>query len=296
MPAHAPPEGTAWRGGRLDRKAGPPELLFGHMYEDSGVELVAFRPGGRVFCIASAGCTAFDLAARGDDVTAVDVNPAQVEYVRGRTRGEPPQAGQVDRRLARARRFAPAIGWRRDALEHFCALTDCDAQLEFWRRRLDTRGLRVALAAMFSPLHLRRAYAAPFVAVLPERFDRTIRLRLERGFARHANASNPHVAALLLGRPRPTTPTPLRLETADAVEFLESAAPASFEAFSLSNILDGADEHYEERLWAAVRRAAVPGGVAILRSLGEPAGEEQARRAAEERALIWGSITVERLP
>src|SRR5687768_12321771 len=82
MPASPKPDATAWRRGRIDRRAGPPELLFGRMYEDSAVELGAFEPGGRVFCIASAGCTAFDLAGRGDDVTAVDINPAQVEYVR----------------------------------------------------------------------------------------------------------------------------------------------------------------------------------------------------------------------
>ena len=66
MPA---PE-TPWEGGRIDRRTGGPELLFGQMYEDSAVELEAFEPGGRIFCIASAGCTSFDLAARGDEAMA----------------------------------------------------------------------------------------------------------------------------------------------------------------------------------------------------------------------------------
>ena len=74
-------EASPWRRGRLAARAGQPELLFGRMYEDRAIELEAFAAGGRVFCIASAGCTAFELAARGDDVTAVDVNPAQVSYV-----------------------------------------------------------------------------------------------------------------------------------------------------------------------------------------------------------------------
>jgi S-adenosylmethionine:diacylglycerol 3-amino-3-carboxypropyl transferase len=265
------------------------------MYEDSAVELEAFEPGGRVFCIASAGCTAFDLAARGDDVTAVDVNPAQVEYVRRRAAGEPPQSGKVDRWLGRLRRLAPALGWSRDALEHFCSLAEPEAQLDFWRRRLDTRRLRIALAAAFSPLRLRSVYAAPFVAALPDRFDRALRLRFERGFGRHPNASNPHAAALLLGRPRLTTPAALRLRTADAAEFLERCPRGSFDAFSLSNVLDGAGDRYAQQLFAAVHRAAAPGAVAIVRSLGEPANEHQARRAADDRALIWGSITVEHL-
>jgi S-adenosylmethionine:diacylglycerol 3-amino-3-carboxypropyl transferase len=247
-----------------------------------------------VFCIASAGCTAFDLAERGDDVTAVDINPAQVEYVRARLRGEPPRRGKVDRWMGRLRRLAPALGWSRDALENFCRLAEPDEQLDFWRRRLDTRRLRIALAAAFSPLRLRRVYPAQFVAVLPDRFDRVLLLRLERGFARHPNASNPHAAALLLGRARLATPAALTLKTADAADFLERSERGSFDAFSLSNILDGADDRYAARLLAAVRRAASPGAVAILRSLGEPGDERQARRAADDRAFIWGSITVER--
>jgi S-adenosylmethionine:diacylglycerol 3-amino-3-carboxypropyl transferase len=293
MRALPTPDATAWRRGRLDRRVGPPELLFGWMYEDSAVELEAFEPGGRVFCVASAGCTAFDLARRGDDVTAVDINPAQVEYVRARLRGERPQEGKVDRWLGRLRRLAPALGWSRDALEHFCGLAEPDDQLDFWRRRLDTRRLRIALAAGFSPVRLRRVYPAPFVAVLPERFDRVLLRRFERGFARHPNASNPHAAALLLGRARAATPAPLTLQTADAVDFLERCERGSFDAFSLSNILDGADDRYAERLLGAVRRAAAPGAVAVLRSLGEPANERQAHDAAADRAFIWGSITVE---
>jgi S-adenosylmethionine:diacylglycerol 3-amino-3-carboxypropyl transferase len=294
MPGPAKAEPTAWYRGRLDRRTAPAELLFGWMYEDSGVELEAFEPGGRVFCIASAGCTAFDLAARGDDVTAVDVNPAQIEYLRARTRGEPARPGKVDRSLSRARRLAPAIGWSRDVREHFCNLADPPRQLEFWRRRLDTRRFRIALAAAFSPLRLRTAYAAPFVAAVPGRFDRVLRRRLERGFGRHPNASNPYAAALLLGRRPQKTPAALRLETAGAAEFLERCPRGSFESLSLSNILDGAGDRYSRRLHAAVRRAAAPGAIAILRSFAEPASAEHARHAADDRALIWGSITIER--
>jgi S-adenosylmethionine:diacylglycerol 3-amino-3-carboxypropyl transferase len=264
------------------------------MYEDSAVELTAFAPESRVFCIASAGCTAFDLAARGDDVTAVDVNPAQVEYVRRRLEGDAAERGTIDQRLDRLRRLAPALGWRRAVLERFCSLERPAAQLELWRSKLNTRRFRLALAAAFSPRWLGRAHATPFVAVLPPRFDLILRRRLERGFARHPNALNPYAAALLLGRPRETTPAPLTLVTADAAEFLEACPPRSFDAFSLSNILDGADEAYGARLFAAVRRAARPGAASILRSFREPAGGDEAERAADDRALIWGSIRVDR--
>ena len=53
---------TAWEAGRLDAGRGPPRVLFGRMYEDPEIEHAAFAPGGRVFCIASAGCTAMRLA------------------------------------------------------------------------------------------------------------------------------------------------------------------------------------------------------------------------------------------
>jgi S-adenosylmethionine:diacylglycerol 3-amino-3-carboxypropyl transferase len=265
------------------------------MYEDSALELTAFAPGSRVFCVASAGCTAFDLAGRGDDVTAVDINPAQTEYVRRRLAGEPPEQGTIDRWVNRLRRLAPALGWQRSVLERFCALEQPSAQLEFWRRHLDTRRLRLALAAAFGRRSLRRAVALPFLAVLPPRFDLIIRRRLERGFGRHPNARNPYVAALLLGRPREATPAPIHLVTADAAEFLERCPPRSFDGLTLSNILDGADDGYRLRLHAAVRRAAAPGAVVILRSFGEPGDDDEAARAAEDRSLIWGSIRVERL-
>jgi S-adenosylmethionine:diacylglycerol 3-amino-3-carboxypropyl transferase len=264
------------------------------MYEDSAVELTAFAPASRVFCIASAGCTAFDLAASGHDVTAVDVNPAQVDYVRRRLEGDAPKRGAIDQRLDRLRRLATALGWRRAVLERFCSLERPEAQLELWRSTLDTRRFRLALAAAFSPSWLRRVYGTPFVAVLPPRFDVILRRRLERGFGRHPNALNPYAALLLLGRPREAIPAPLTLVAADAAEFLESCAPRSFDAFSLSNILDGADEAYGARLFAAVRRAAGSGAVSMLRSFREPAGGDEAERAAEDRALIWGSIRVDR--
>ena len=265
------------------------------MYEDSSIELAAFAPGSKVFCIASAGCTAFDLAARGDDVTAVDVNPVQVEYVRRRLEGEPQQRGSVDRGLDRLRGFAPVLGWRRASLTGFCSFEETDEQLEFWRSHLDTRRFRSALRVAFSPAWLRRWYASPFLVVLPPRFDLVLRRRFERGFGLHPNSRNPYVAALFLGRPRDVVPARVDLVVADAVEFLEGCPPGSFDGFSLSNILDGSDKAYGSRLIAALRRAATPGALAILRSFREPAGDEDARRAADDRALFWGSLRIERL-
>src|SRR3954453_6226657 len=46
-------ESTPWSRGRIDGRPGPPQLLFGRMHEDWRVEASIFRPGGRIFCIAS---------------------------------------------------------------------------------------------------------------------------------------------------------------------------------------------------------------------------------------------------
>jgi Protein of unknown function (DUF3419) len=285
-------EPTAWARGRFDERPGPPELLFGQMYEDCSLELALFEPGSRVFCIASAGCTALALTARGDDVMAVDLNPAQVAYVEARAKGAPVREGRAEQGFKRLRRLGAIVGWSRPTLEAFCALDDPGDQLRFWRDRLDTRRFRAALAALLRPFVLRRAFARPFVEVIPSRFDRVLHARLERGFGRHANRGNPYAAQLLLGRHRAVPASTLTVAHADAAKFLEGCAPGSFNAFSLSNVLDGASPHYGERLLAAVQGAAAPGAVVVLRSFGEPRSEDEARRAADERSLIWGSVRV----
>src|SRR2546427_6895773 len=86
-------------------------LMFSRMFEDWSLEARLFPPGGRVFSIASAGCTAIALAARGHEVTAVDLNPAQVAFVRARLQGGASADGSVDRRMARGRRALRLVGW-----------------------------------------------------------------------------------------------------------------------------------------------------------------------------------------
>jgi Protein of unknown function (DUF3419) len=286
------PEPTAWARGRFDGRDGPPQLLFGQMYEDSSLELTLFEPGRRVFCIASAGCTALALAARGDEVTAVDLNPAQVAYVDARAKGAPAHEGRAEQGFRQLRRLGSLVGWDHQTLERFCVLDDPYDQLRFWRDRLDTRRLRAALAVFLRPLILRRVFAQPFVDVLPSRFDRILRARLERGFARHPNRGNPYAAQLLLGRRRAAPASTLTVAQGDAAEFLERCAQGSFHAFSLSNVLDGASLQYGERLLAAVHHAAAPGAVVILRTFGEPQSEDDARQAANEKSLIWGGVRV----
>ncbi len=288
-------EETAWARGRFDARAGPSRLLFGRMHEDAAIELGAFRPGGRVFCIASAGCTAMALSSR-HEVVAADLNPAQIAYVRRRLAGEPPSLGAAERLMALGRSFAPLVGWRRPLVRAFLDLSEPAEQLAFWRRHLDTRRFRFAMDTALSMSFLRLFYASDLLRVLPRAFGRVLRARMERGFARHPNRDNAH-ARLLLGGVSPAVPASpeagrIRLVHADAARCLEKEAPGSFDGFTLSNVLDGAAEAYRGRLLAAVRRAAAPGAVVVLRSFAEPADASPANRAAEDRSMLWGIVDV----
>lgn len=275
---------VAWGSGRL---------LFGRMYEDVSVELEVMPENGRIFCVASAGCTALALARSGRAVTAVDVNPAQVEYVRARAGGAPPRDGTVDRLLSALRALAPLAGWTPVLIRRFVALDETAEQLAFWRSRLDTRRFRAALATVLRPLTLRSIYAGELVASLPARFDTVLRRRLERGFGTHANRTNPYVRQLLLGeRALEAGPADVAVHCADAAAFLEAVPLASFDGLSLSNVLDGATPAYCARLAAAASRAAAPGAVIVVRTLAEPASPEEDAWAVRDRSFLWGAIRV----
>ena len=101
---------SSWQQGRLDRRAGPSQVLFGRMYEDPNIELKVFPAGSRVLCIASAGCTAMKLAPH-HEVVAVDINPAQLAYAERRFDGDPGVRGRAERIMDFARFFAPLAGW-----------------------------------------------------------------------------------------------------------------------------------------------------------------------------------------
>jgi S-adenosylmethionine:diacylglycerol 3-amino-3-carboxypropyl transferase len=285
----------AWQNGRFRARAGPRKLLFGCMYEDVEIELGAFQPGGRIFCIASAGCTAMRLAAH-HTVVAVDINPVQLAYVQRRLGGGSVQRGSAERILAFARTLAPIAGWRKRTVRAFLDLDDPNEQILYWRRHLDTRRFRAAFAFLFSRLVLRSVYSAAFLDCLPAKFGSVLRARTERCFALHPNRRNPYAYALLLGEMRFAPDAPellqIQLECADAADFLECQPAGSFTGFSLSNILDGSNAAYERRLFAAVQHAAAPGAMVVLRSFREPECATETNHAAEDRAMLWGVVDV----
>lgn len=284
---------TPWRQGPF--RARPRGLMFGQTYEDPGIELEAFPPQSRVFCIAGAGYTARTLAATGHHVTAVDINIAQLDYAKSRAGGSPSRTGFAERMLALGRNLAQLAGWTRARLDTFLSLSDCGEQAEFWDRELDTARWRSAVDTLLAPQLLSLGYRNPFVGSLPRDFGSRLRQRLRHGWASHSNSCNPFAALLLKGRPLPepcSSATPIQFVCADAADFLESCPPGAFEAFSLSNIGDGASSEYLQRLGAAVEHAAAPGAVVVTRSFREPDSDMSRNRVAQDRSLLWGVVQV----
>lgn len=288
---------TPWGAHRIG--LGGAHLLFGRMHEDAAVDEAVLAGARRVFAIASAGDTALHLARQGRRVTAVDVHPAQVAYVRARAAGHGARHGSVDRLLAGARLAGRLAGWNQELLRRFLLLDDPQAQTRAFDQLLDTRRCRALLSAGLHPAVLRLGYAAPFASGLPQPFASRLRQRLRAGFATHPNRHNPYAWRLLLGvdgpghRDPPSCPASgLVVELADAAPFLLRQPTGSFDGFTLSNILDGPDRAYRRQLAAAVRHAGRPGAPVVLRTFRDARNQDEARCALRDRALLWGGVIV----
>ncbi len=285
---------TAWRTGRLHSARGPQRLLFGRMYEDVEIEQSVFEGKRRVFCIASAGDTAIRLADH-HEVVACDINPAQLAYAERRAAGGPVETGDAERGMNFARAFMPLVGWSRSRIRAFLDLSDVTEQAVFWHEHLDTHRFRFAFDTLLSPRVLRFIYAPHFLAFLPPKFGPILRKRMERTFTHHPNASNPYARALLLGESAEESGPEaqnIQFVPADAASYLESCPASHFDAFTLSNILDGAEPAYRSRLSRAVRHAAAEDAVVVLRSFGEPPPGLSSNLAARDRSMLWGVVSI----
>jgi S-adenosylmethionine:diacylglycerol 3-amino-3-carboxypropyl transferase len=286
---------TVWEHGRFDARRGTGKVLFGRMYEDTAIETRAFAQAQRIFCIASAGCTAIALAP-GREVVAVDINAVQLAYAQRRFAGECGHRGAAENFMSFGRTFAPLVGWRRAQLTQFLDLEDPAEQSTYWERVLDTWRFRASVDGFLSLTTLRTVYAASFLDFLPSHLGAVMRRRMARCFGLHANRTNPHARALLLGEFTDVAGAPpagaIRAVHADAAEFLEEQPQGSFGGFAISNILDGATQGYRDRLYAAIRRAAAPDAVVVQRSFREPPTMLPENRAADDRAMLWGIVEV----
>jgi len=291
--------GTPWKSGRLDSLTGPPQLLFGRMYEDAEIEAGVFPRGSRVFAIASAGCTALRLSAD-YEVTAVDLNPVQLAYARRRAEGAPRETGSAERRMRLGRNAFPLIGWTRQRFDTFFAMRDTREQLAYWKSTLDTQRFRQAFDTVTSQALLRLIYAPRFLDWMPARIGPVLRARMERCWSLHPNAMNPYARSLFLDvaeSPSDTVsrsagPDSIRFVCADAAAYLESCKPGSFNAFTLSNIFDGTSAAYQARMIQAMNRAAAKDAVAVIRSFAEPDLDLPSNHAAQDRSLLWGIVQV----
>jgi S-adenosylmethionine:diacylglycerol 3-amino-3-carboxypropyl transferase len=285
---------TAWQAGRLHSRSGPHRLLFGRMYEDAEIERAAFQGKGRVFCIASAGDTALQLADS-HEVTACDINPTQLAYAQRRAEGAPPETGDAERAMNVARTFMPLVGWRKSLIRAFLNLSEVAEQMSFWQKHLNTRRFRTAFDALMSPAILRAIYQPQLLTILPHKFGAVLRSRMERTFAHHPNVTNPYARALLLGETETEPPHAapnIHFVLADAASYLESCPARSFDAFTLSNILDGAEPAYRARLIQAVRHAATEDATVVLRSFAEPPPILAANQAHRDRSILWGVVDI----
>jgi len=291
------PASTPWAGGRFDGRTGPPRLLFGRTFEDSGIERLLFPTTGRVLCIASAGDTPRALATVGREVIAVDINPAQIDETRRRLAGRPARHGAADRLLVLGRAALVPLGWRPARVAAFCQLDHPDEQRRAWND-LASRSVRTVVRAGLSPRMLRLAYGDTFASTVPPRFGDELLDRIGRRIESCANRDNPWLSLLLTGTwtapepPRPAAPVDLR--TGDVADVLEHLPMGSLDGISLSNVLDGPDRSYADRLLAVAQRAGRPGAPIIVRSFLETHDIEARRLADADRSLLWGAITVHR--
>ena len=287
---------SAWTSGRLDGRSDHPRLLFGQMYEDSSIEMNVFAGKRRIFCIASAGCTAIALAGAGHQVAAVDINPEQIAYVEARLHGGGLQQGHADRLLSYGRRFLPALGLSRRLLREFLELAEPTQQIEFWQKHLNTRRWRHMLDFLLNRRVLQTVYSSTLTTSLPQHFGSKVRQRIERCWSTHPNASNPYAWSLLIGHgnssAKPYPGAGLTLTCADAATYLEACPPGSFDGFTISNVFDGASAAYRVCLLQAIRAAAGRGAVLVERSFGEPSCPEEEHWATCDRAMLWGSVSI----
>ncbi len=276
-------------------------LLHGWDWADPRIELEELAPASRVLVTAGAGEVIATLADAGHHVTAIGANREQLDYARRRAAGGPFEPGAAERlfELGRGMVRAASPAWSRRRVRQFLQEDDPMRATAAWKEQLDNRTLASILRTMLGPAGMLSALVLrDFSTPIPPHFDEAIRGRIARALRKHAPAGNPYAWRLLLGEDLPGHRLP-QVDTAsidwiDAplLDHLERAAPGTYDAISLSNVVDGADERWVRDLRKAAIRAVAPGGPIIARSFATTMDDDAAKRARRDRAMLWGSIVV----
>ncbi|WP_347754488.1 hypothetical protein [Agrococcus sp. ProA11] len=297
-----------WRWARSTGRSGArprQRLLHGWDWSDPSIELEELAPGSRVLVADGAGDMVAALADAGHSVTVVSSNRQQLRYARSRVAGGGFEPGAAERLidLARGMIRAASPAWSRRRVRQFLREADPLRAEQLWKERLDNRILASILKTMLGPAGTLSALVLrDFSTPIPAHFDEAIRGRIARALRKHAPRENPYAWRLLLGeelrghRLPEIDPATVAWVEEPLLEHLERAAPGSYDALTLSNVTDGADERWVRDLRKAALRAVVPGGPVIARSFATTMDDEAAKRARRDRAMLWGSIVVQRSP
>ncbi|MCH1884204.1 hypothetical protein [Agrococcus sp. ARC_14] len=278
-------------------------LLHGWDWADPRIELEELAPGSRVLAAAGAGEMIAALADAGHHVTALASNRHQLDYAARRVAGGDFEAGAAERLidLGRGMIRAASPAWSRRRMRQFLQEDEPLKAAEHWKSRLDNRTLASILKTMLGPAGtLSALILRDFATPIPPHFDEAIRGRIGRALRKHAPRDNPYAWRLLLGeelrghRLPVVDPSTISWISEPLLDHLEHVAPGSYDAVTLSNVIDGADERWVRDLRKAAMRAVVPGGPVIARSFATTMDDEAAKRARRDRGMLWGSIVVQR--
>ncbi len=315
---------TPWADGRLGRIGRGPRLLFGATYEDPNLEIAAFAGCREVLCIAGAGDLARSLASAGFRVTALDVNPRQIEYAIERSNGGPFRRGSAEHVMGIGRNLLRLGGWSAETMRRLAVSDDPVERETIWKSLTSgPRGL--LLRILLSPARLAVLFRPEFVSLAGPGFYRRLVETVGSSLKASPSGENPFAHILFMGKPlgaaspdlggTPFAENP-KFVCADILQYLHGLPEGSVECAAMSNICDGAPADFRAQLDSALRRALKPGAPVTVRTLGDVSGlsstiqlgslandstaladaerSNQARRlGAADRSLIWSGFEVQ---
>jgi Uncharacterized conserved protein (COG2071) len=315
---------TPWADGRLGRIGRGPRLLFGATYEDPNLEIAAFAGCREVLCIAGAGDLARSLAAVGFRVTALDVNPRQIEYAIVRSNGGPFRRGSAEHVMGIGRNLLRLGGWSAETMRRLAVSDDPVERETIWKSL--TSGHRgLLLRMLLSPARLAVLFRPEFVSLAGPGFYRRLVETVGSSLQASPSEENPFAHLLFAGKPFGSASRDLggtrfaenpKFVCADILQHLEGLPEGSVECAAMSNICDGAPADFRAKLDSALRRALKPGAPVTVRTLGDVSAlsttiqlgslandstaladaqrSSRARRlGATDRSLIWSGFEVQ---